>query len=157
MRNTTAALWALAGAAALALVVVAPGLAPASADPPPPPTSSEKAMQVQYLEIVTPDVEATCASLQSLHGATFGPPEPLLGNGRTATLQGGGMIGVRAPMRASEEPVVRPYLLVDDVARAVATAEAGGAQIAMEPTELPGFGTFAIYLQGGIQHGLWQL
>ena len=24
-------------------------------------------------------------------------------------------------------------------------------------TEIPGHGTFAIYLQGGIDHGLWQL
>ena len=46
---------------------------------------------------------------------TFAEPEPGLGNARTAVLTSGGMIGVRAPMHAAEEPVVRPYLLVDDV------------------------------------------
>jgi uncharacterized protein len=33
----------------------------------------------------------------------------------------------------------------------------GGAQIAHSPLEIEGHGTFAIYFQGGIQHGLWQL
>lgn len=59
-------------------------------------------------------------------------------------------------MRDSEDPVVRPYLLVDDIAAAVKAAEEAGAMVAMPPTEIPGQGTFAIYVQGGIQHGLWQ-
>ena len=54
-------------------------------------------MQIQYLEIVTPDVEATCAAYEKLHGVSF-----------------------RAPM------------------------------------EIPGHRKFAIYIQGGIHHGLWQ-
>ncbi|HEY0670976.1 MAG TPA: hypothetical protein VGD27_01855 [Longimicrobiales bacterium] len=29
--------------------------------------------------------------------------------------------------------------------------------VAHEPLEIPGRGTFAIYLQGGNDHGLWQL
>jgi len=60
-------------------------------------------------------------------------------------------------MHAAEEPVVRPYVLVDDIEAAVDGAEAGGAEIALPPMELPGRGKFAIYIQGGIQHGLWQL
>jgi hypothetical protein len=28
---------------------------------------------------------------------------------------------------------------------------------AIAPLEIPGKGTFAIYLQGGVDHGLWQL
>jgi len=31
-----------------------------------------------------------------------------------------------------------------------------GAEIALEPTEIPGQGTIAIYIHGGIQQGLWQ-
>lgn len=113
-------------------------------------------MQVQYLEIVTPDVDATCSALEKLHGVTFSVPEAALGNARTATLQGGGRIGVRAPMHAAEEPVVRPYLLVDDIEAAVAAAQAAGAEIAHPPLELPGQGTFAVYIQSGIQYGLWK-
>jgi predicted enzyme related to lactoylglutathione lyase len=52
---------------------------------------------------------------------------------------------------------VRPYVLVEDIEGAVEAARAAGATIAHPPLELPGQGTFAIYVLGGIQHGLWQL
>ena len=61
-------------------------------------------MQLHYLEIVTPEVDATCATDAQLHGVTFGEPEPGLGNARIAALAGGGMIGVRAPMHETEKP-----------------------------------------------------
>jgi len=114
-------------------------------------------MQIQYLEIVTPDVDAVCATYEQLHGVSFGEPEAGLGNARTATLANGGMIGVRAPMHEAEEPVVRPYLLVDDIEAAAKAAAATGGEIAHPPLELPGYGTFAIYIEGGIHHGLWQM
>lgn len=113
-------------------------------------------MRIHYLEIVTPKVDETCAALASAHGVTFGAPVAGLGNARTAGLAGGGRIGVRAPLRADEAPVVRPYLLVTDIQAAVRAAEAAGAQVAVPPMEIPGEGTFAIYLLGGIDHGLWQ-
>ena len=84
-------------------------------------------MRVHYLEIVTLDVDATCAALAKLHGVTCSEPEAGLGNARTAALANGGKVGVRAPMAEAEEPVVRPYLLVDDIeAAAAAAVEAGG-------------------------------
>lgn len=113
-------------------------------------------MQVQYLEFVTPEVDAVCATYAQLYGVTFSEPVAELGGARTAELPGGGRVGVRGPLRESEEPIVRPYVLVDDVAAAVKAAEAAGAEIAHPPLELPGQGTFAIYIQGGIEHGLWQ-
>ena len=114
-------------------------------------------MQIQYLEIVASDVEATCATYARDHGVTFGAPEPGLGNARTAPLPGGGLIGVRAPMHETETPVVRPYWLVADIAAATRAVEAAGAEIAHPPLEIPGFGTFAVYIQGGVQQGLWQI
>ncbi|MEO0630653.1 MAG: hydroxylase, partial [Planctomycetota bacterium] len=39
---------------------------------------------------------------------------------------------------------------------AVKEAEAAGATIALPPMELPGEGTCAIYILGGIDHGLWE-
>lgn len=114
-------------------------------------------MQVHYLEIVTTEVDAVCATYERLHGVTFGAGDAGLGNARTAPLPGGGLLGVRAPMHETEMPVVRPYLLVDDVdAAAKAAAEAGG-EIAHRPMEIPGHGKFAIFIQGGIHHGLWQV
>lgn len=113
-------------------------------------------MNIHYLEIVTPEVDATCTALAKAHGVAFEGPVAELGNAHTAPLDGGGRMGVRAPMRPDEAPVVRPYVLVEDVAAAAAAAEANGGTIALQPTEIPGQGTIAIYLQGGIEHGLWQ-
>ena len=72
-------------------------------------------------------------------------------------LKGGGKVGVRAPMREDEQPVVRPYVLTKDIEAAVKAAQAAGAEIAIPPMEIPGHGRFAIYIHGGIEHGLWQL
>ncbi len=115
------------------------------------------AMQVHYLEIVTPDVQATCAAFSATHGVTFGDPDARLGNARTAALEGGWRVGVRAPMHVTEAPVVRPYWRVDDVRGAVAAAERAGATVAHPPLEIPGLGTFAIVILGGVHQGYWQV
>lgn len=114
-------------------------------------------MKVHYLEIVASDADAVCAAYETAHGVTFGAADPLLGGARTATLPDGGSIGVREPLRDTEEPVVRPYWLVDDIEAALAAAEKQGAFVAHSPLEIPGRGTFAIYIQGDVDHGLWQL
>lgn len=114
-------------------------------------------MQLQYLEIVAKDVDAVCAAYAAAHGVRFGEPDASLGDARTAALPGGGMLGVRAPLHETEEPVVRPYWLVDDIGAAFAAALEAGAEEAHPPLEIPGHGTFAIYIQSGIHHGLWQL
>ncbi|MGA7614732.1 MAG: hydroxylase [Thermoanaerobaculia bacterium] len=114
-------------------------------------------MQVQYLEIVTNDVDAVCAAYTAASGLRFTEPDVGLGNARTSLLPAGGMVGVRAPMHETESPTVRPYWLVPDIEAAVAAVVAAGAEIAHPPLEIPGRGTFAIYILGGVQHGLWQL
>ena len=114
-------------------------------------------MKIHYLEIVTSDVAGVCAAYEATHGVTFGPPDPMLGGARTATCQDGAIVGVRGRLRDTEEPIVRPYWLVDDIEAAVAALAEQGAEIAHEPFELPGKGKFAIYIQGGVNHGLWQL
>jgi predicted enzyme related to lactoylglutathione lyase len=115
------------------------------------------AMKIQYLEIVTTDVDAACALYSQMHGAAFGAADQNLGGARTARLASGGMLGIRAPLRPTEKPVVRPYLLVEDIKASVAAAAKAGARIAMEPTEIAGHGQFAIVIHGGVESGLWQL
>ena len=114
-------------------------------------------VRIHYLEIVTKDVDAACALYSQALGVTFGKAEQDLGGARTANLAGGGMLGIRGPLRPTEKPVVRPYLLVADIKASVAAAAKAGAQIAMEPTEIRGRGQFAILIHGGIESGLWQV
>jgi predicted enzyme related to lactoylglutathione lyase len=114
-------------------------------------------MQIQYLEIVTPDMDAVCATYEKLHGVSFSAPVAELGNARTASLAGGGILGVRVPMHETETPVVRPYMPVDDVETAAAAAIEAGSEIAHSPMEIPGHGKFAIYIEGGIQLGLFEV
>lgn len=113
-------------------------------------------VQIAYLELVTTEVDAVCQTYERLFGVEFGPPAVDLGNARTASLSSGGLIGVREPLRRTESPVVRPYLRVNDIDVALAKAAAAGARIALPPMELPGYGTCAIVIQGGVEHGLWQ-
>ncbi|MHC4829710.1 MAG: hydroxylase, partial [Planctomycetota bacterium] len=98
-----------------------------------------------------------CKLYAETHAVKLGDPIPEFGNARAADLPNGARVGVRAPMRATETPVIRPYWLVKDIAAAVAAAKKAGATIAIGPMKMPGGqGQFAIYLQGGIEHGLWQ-
>jgi len=112
---------------------------------------------IHYLEIVTPDVEHVCSSYAQTLGVSFSEAMVELGNARTAALSNGGTIGVRAPMHGAEEPVTRPYYLVEDINKAVEEAENTGAKIAVPPMDIPGRGQCAILMYGAIQSGLWQV
>jgi predicted enzyme related to lactoylglutathione lyase len=59
-------------------------------------------------------------------------------------------------MHEQEAPTVRSYVRVAQIHAAVEHAVGAGATLALEPTEIPGRGTIAIYMLGGIQQGLWQ-
>lgn len=119
-------------------------------------TPNGASMKIQYLEIVTPEADALCKQYSAIHGITFGEPDANLGGARTAEVDGGGFVAIRGPLRDTETPVIRPYVLVDDIKAAVASAKDAGAEIAIESMEIPGHGTIAIVIQGGIECGLWQ-
>jgi len=114
-------------------------------------------MKVHYLEIVSHDVDSVCKAYELAHSVKFSEPDAMLGGARTCVLHDDSIVGVRGPLRDTEEPVVRPYWLVNDIEKAVASVEAAGADIAMHPMEIPGKGKFAIYILGGNDHGLWEL
>lgn len=113
-------------------------------------------MNIHYLEIVTTDVDKQTKILSATHGLSFTGPVAELGNAMVADTQGGGRIGVRAPMHDQEQPATRPYMLADDIDSAIKAAEEAGAMVAMMPTEIPGQGKIAIYFIDGTEHGLWQ-
>jgi predicted enzyme related to lactoylglutathione lyase len=113
-------------------------------------------MAVHYLEIVSNDIDALTALYQRMHGLSFGPPDPDLGQARVATRSDGTLVGIRRPLAAHEQPIVRTYLAVEDIDAAVKKAEEHGAMIAYPPTRQGKRGTFAIVISGDVQHGLWQ-
>ena len=113
-------------------------------------------MRIHYLEIVSHDVAALCAALERVHGLSFGPAVADLGQARVAEAPNGSLIGVRAPLAQHEQPIIRTYLEVEDIAKAVGEAEAAGAVIAYPPTQQGDTGTWAIYILGDVQIGLWQ-
>ena len=114
-------------------------------------------MQFHYLEIVSDDIEATCALYANIFAVNFSEDDPNLGLARTATLENGSMQGDRAPMSESEGPVVRPYWLVDNIETSITAATDSGAEVALGTNEIDAYGTFAILIQDGIQTGLWQV
>jgi len=122
--------------------------------------SKKRAIQlfaVNYLEIVTNDVDHEVKLFELAHGLKFGDPVAELGGTRTAATPTGSSVGIRAPMRETGLPVVRPYFLTETIAQAVDALSKQGAETAMPPMAIEGLGTFAIYIIGGIQYGLWQV
>ena len=116
---------------------------------------------VAYLEVVTRDVEKTCAYYEAIWksrgGISFGEEAvEEMGMARTATCADGTLVGVRAPLAEHDAPIVRCYVAVDDIEAAAKAAEDHGGMIAYPPTRQGGYGTFAIVILDGVQHGLWQ-
>ena len=113
-------------------------------------------MAVHYLEIVTDDVDTLVGLYEQVHGLSFGPPAPDLGQARVATQSDGTVLGIRKPLAAHEQPIIRTYLEVKDIQRATKKAEESGATLAYPPTRQGDHGTFAIVIQGDVEHGLWK-
>jgi predicted enzyme related to lactoylglutathione lyase len=112
-------------------------------------------MAVHYLEIVTDDVDTLVGLYRQVYGLSFGPPDPDLGQARVATQSDGTVVGIRKPLAAHEQPMMRTYLEVKDIQQATKKAEESGAAIAYPPTRQGDHGTFAIVIQGNVEHGLW--
>jgi hypothetical protein len=113
-------------------------------------------MAIHYVEIVSNDVDSLTGLYQRMHGLSFGPPDRDLGQARVATQADGALVGIRKPLAAHEQPIMRTYFAVEDIQQAVKKAEESGATIAYPPTRQGNQGTFAIVIQGNVEHGLWQ-
>jgi hypothetical protein len=87
---------------------------------------------------------------------SFGSPDPELGQACVATRVDGTLVGIRMPLAEHEQPIMRTYLEVEEIQLAVKEAEETGAVTAYPPTQQGRRGTFAIVIQGDVQHGFWQ-
>ena len=144
--------WLKRLSAVLALVL----LSTCQSTPQPTQDKESPKMQAHYVEIVSNNVEQQCKVLEEVHGLSFGPKVQDLGNAKVAKTADGSLIGVRAPLAETEQPIVRVYFAVTDITEAVKTAETAGAEIAYPPTKQGETGTWAIYILDEIQYGLWQ-
>jgi hypothetical protein len=70
--------------------------------------SSEPSI-LYLVEIVSNDVDALTELYQDLHGLSFGPPDPDLGQARVATRADGTLVGIRAPLADHDTPIVWTY------------------------------------------------
>ena len=113
-------------------------------------------MTIHYLEIVSNDVDTLCATYERVHALSFGPEDPDLGQARVAVRPDGSLVGIRKPLAEHDGPIMRTYLEVADIQKAVEEAEGAGAIIAYPPTLHGELGTFALFIQGDVEHGLWQ-
>ena len=111
-------------------------------------------MQVRYLEIVTTEVDACVPRTPPRSDRSSARRTPDSATRARRRCRGRRSSGCARPY-AIEEPVVA-YWLVDDIEAAVAAAVKAGGVVAHPPMEIPGHGTFAIYIDGGVHHGLWQ-
>ena len=111
---------------------------------------------IQYLEVVTANPQVLRDFYSTAYGWKFSEATPELGGAFFASLPNGSLWGIRGPLRESEAPVVRTYLRVNNINSAIKKAEELGALIAIGPLEIPERGSFAIYILGGIEQGLWQ-
>lgn len=111
---------------------------------------------IHYLEIVSNDVDALVALYECVHGLSFGPHDADLGQARVATQADGSLIGIRKPLAAHEQPIMRTYLAVDDIEHAAKQSAEAGAFVVYGPTRQGQRGTFAIVIHGDVQHGLWE-
>jgi hypothetical protein len=113
--------------------------------------------EIHYLEIVTPDAEASRDFYSQAYGWRFEDMAPELGNAFVASLPNGSRCGIRAPMHDHETPTVRTYIRVADIDSSIQRAAELGAAVALEPTKISGQGMIAIYRYDGIEQGIWQV
>jgi predicted enzyme related to lactoylglutathione lyase len=106
----------------------------------------------------TPDVEASA----SFYGELFGwelpelPSSAELGGYRRAKKSGRDVAGVSPGMDEGQPTVWATYVSVDDAAATMSKVAAGGGQVVVEPMDVRGLGTMAVFADPtGAVCGVW--
>jgi len=122
------------------------------------PTHRERSSKraVHCFESVGNEVDALTGLYQHTHGLSFGLPGPDLGQARVATQANGALVGIRDPLAADEQPIVRTYFAVEDIQHVVKKAGESGATIAYPPNPPGQPGHLRNRDPGRRGHGHWQ-
>jgi predicted enzyme related to lactoylglutathione lyase len=99
-----------------------------------------------WSELITPDPEGVADFYRHVFGWTHQTTPMPNGAYTVFAVEGGnptGIAGAMAPPVEGMPPVWGVYFMVDDAAATVEAARARGAQVVLEPTEMPGVGVLA--------------
>jgi predicted enzyme related to lactoylglutathione lyase len=112
-----------------------------------------------WVELGTPDIEAS----QAFYGALLGweipelPNSAELGGYRRAKKNGKDVAGVAPLMQEGQPPAWSTYVSVADAAATLASVGAAGGQVIVEPMDVMGLGTMAVFIDPtGAACGVWQ-
>jgi len=112
-----------------------------------------------WVELGTPDIEATAA----FYGELFGweipelPNSAELGGYRRAKRNGKDVAGVAPLAQEGQPPAWSTYVSVEDAAQTLATVGGAGGQVIVEPLDVRGLGTMAVFSDPtGAVCGVWQ-
>jgi predicted enzyme related to lactoylglutathione lyase len=112
-----------------------------------------------WVELGTPDVEATAAFYGSLFGWEI-PEQPnsaQLGGYRRAKKNGKDVAGVSPLQQEGQPPVWSTYVSVADATSTLAAVGEAGGQVIVEPIDVVGLGTMAVFTDPtGAVCGIWQ-
>jgi predicted enzyme related to lactoylglutathione lyase len=112
-----------------------------------------------WVELGTPDIEATAGFYGGLLGWDL-PEQPNsaeLGGYRRALLNGKAVAGVAPLMQEGQPPAWTTYVSVADAAATIATVREAGGQVHVEPMDVVGLGTMALFADPtGAFCGIWQ-
>lgn len=112
-----------------------------------------------WVELGTPDMEATVGFYNDLFGWDT-PEQPnsvQLGGYRRAKLRGKDVAGVSPQQGEGQPPAWSTYVSVADAAATVGAVKAAGGQVIVEPLDVVGLGTMAVFTDPtGAVCGIWQ-
>jgi predicted enzyme related to lactoylglutathione lyase len=112
-----------------------------------------------WVELGTPDVEATAAFYADLFGWEIPelPNSAELGGYRRAKKNGKDVAGVSPLQREGQPPVWSTYVSTEDAAATLDTVREAGGQVVVEPIEVMDLGTMAVFADPtGAVCGIWQ-
>jgi predicted enzyme related to lactoylglutathione lyase len=112
-----------------------------------------------WVELGTPDIDAAAAFYGDLFGWEIPelPNSAELGGYRRAKKDGKDVAGVAPLMQEGQPPAWSTYVAVTDAAATVATIGEAGGQVIVEPMDVVGLGTMAVFTDPtGAVCGIWQ-
>jgi predicted enzyme related to lactoylglutathione lyase len=110
-----------------------------------------------WVDLSSPDVDASAKFYGDLFGWTADPGSPEFGGYRMLRNNGKMVAGLGPIMNPGQPPVWTTYVSVDDAAATAAKAKQAGGQVLVEPMQVGDTGSMAILQDPtGAVVGLWQ-